>query len=113
MNTFSFHPKVAAGVTAANYTTPTPIQAQAIPLVMQGHDVVGLAHTGTGKTAAFVLPILHRLMQGGRRARPGPGHSPHPRTGRADPRGNRQAGEPDRAQERDYLWRRWFQSPGG
>ncbi len=67
LNTFSFHPKVAAGVTAANYTTPTPIQAQAIPLVMQGHDVVGLAHTGTGKTAAFVLPILHRLMQGGRK----------------------------------------------
>ena len=67
MDTFSFHPKVAAGVTAAGYTTPTPIQAQAIPLVMQGQDVVGLAHTGTGKTAAFVLPILHRLMQGGRK----------------------------------------------
>ena len=67
MDTFSFHHKVAAGVTAAGYTTPTPIQAKAIPLVMQGHDVVGLAHTGTGKTAAFVLPILHRLMQGGRK----------------------------------------------
>ena len=66
MNTFGFHHKVAAGVTAARYITPTPIQAQAIPLVMQGHDVVGLAHTGTGKTAAFVLPILHRLMPGGR-----------------------------------------------
>ena len=66
-NTFDFHPQVAAGVTAARYITPTPIQAQAIPLVMQGHDIVGLAHTGTGKTAAFVLPILHRLMQGGRR----------------------------------------------
>jgi ATP-dependent RNA helicase RhlE len=66
-NTFAFHPQVAAGVTAARYITPTPIQAQAIPLVMQGHDVVGLAHTGTGKTAAFVLPILHRLMQGARR----------------------------------------------
>ena len=66
-NTFDFHPQVAAGVTAAHYITPTPIQAQAIPLVMQGHDIVGLAHTGTGKTAAFVLPILHRLMQGGRR----------------------------------------------
>ncbi|MCX5889773.1 MAG: DEAD/DEAH box helicase [Deltaproteobacteria bacterium] len=66
-NTFDFHPHVAAGVTAARYITPTPIQAQAIPLVMQGHDVVGLAQTGTGKTAAFVLPILHRLMQGGRR----------------------------------------------
>ena len=66
LNTFGFHHKVAAGVTAARYITPTPIQAQAIPLVMQGHDVVGLAHTGTGKTAAFVLPILHRLMPGGR-----------------------------------------------
>ncbi len=66
-NTFDFHHKVAAGVTAAGYITPTPIQEQAIPLVMQGHDIVGLAHTGTGKTAAFVLPILHRLMQGGRK----------------------------------------------
>jgi ATP-dependent RNA helicase RhlE len=66
-NTFDLHPHVAAGVIAARYITPTPVQAQAIPLVMQGHDVVGLAHTGTGKTAAFVLPILHRLMQGGRR----------------------------------------------
>jgi ATP-dependent RNA helicase RhlE len=66
-DTFAFHPQVVAGVTAARYITPTPIQAQAIPLVMQGHDVVGLAHTGTGKTAAFVLPILHRLIPGGRR----------------------------------------------
>jgi ATP-dependent RNA helicase RhlE len=66
-NAFDLHPHIAAGVTAARYITPTPIQAEAIPLVMQGHDIVGLAHTGTGKTAAFVLPILHRLMQGGRR----------------------------------------------
>ncbi len=66
-NTFDFHPQVAAGVSAAGYLTPTPIQVKAIPLVMQGHDVVGLAHTGTGKTAAFVLPILQRLMQGKRR----------------------------------------------
>jgi ATP-dependent RNA helicase RhlE len=43
------------------YTTPTPIQAQAIPLVMAGRDVLGIAQTGTGKTAAFALPILHRL----------------------------------------------------
>ena len=64
---FNFHPKVAAGVKAAGYTTPTPIQAQAIPAVMEGRDVMGLAQTGTGKTAAFVLPILHRLMQGGER----------------------------------------------
>ncbi len=64
---FNFHPQVAAGVTAAGYLTPTPIQAKAIPLVMQGEDIVGLAQTGTGKTAAYVLPILNHLMQGGRR----------------------------------------------
>ena len=44
------------------YTTPTPIQAQAIPLVLSGVDVMGGAQTGTGKTAGFVLPMLHRLM---------------------------------------------------
>lgn len=64
---FSFHPKVMAGITAAGYTSPTPIQAQSIPRIMAGHDVMGLAQTGTGKTAAFALPILHRLMQGPRK----------------------------------------------
>jgi superfamily II DNA/RNA helicase len=66
-NTFSFHPQIAAGIEAAGYATPTPIQAQAIPTVMQGRDVMGLAQTGTGKTAVFVLPILQRLMHGQRR----------------------------------------------
>jgi ATP-dependent RNA helicase RhlE len=47
----------------SSYTTPTPIQAQAIPYVMQGQDLLGIAQTGTGKTAAFALPILHRLLQ--------------------------------------------------
>lgn len=64
--TFSLNPAVVTGVIEAGYVTPTPIQAQAIPPTMQGRDVMGLAQTGTGKTAAFVLPILHRLMQGGR-----------------------------------------------
>ncbi|MDD2500096.1 MAG: DEAD/DEAH box helicase [Geobacter sp.] len=64
---FSFHPKVVAGITAMGYTSPTPIQAQAIPKIMAGHDIMGLAQTGTGKTAAFALPILHRLMQGPRK----------------------------------------------
>jgi ATP-dependent RNA helicase RhlE len=45
-----------------DYTTPTPIQAQAIPYIMAGHDLLGIAQTGTGKTAAFALPILHRLL---------------------------------------------------
>jgi ATP-dependent RNA helicase RhlE len=66
-NAFNFHPQVAVGITAAGYVSPTPIQVQAIPPVLEGRDIVGLAQTGTGKTAAFVLPILHRLMQGGRR----------------------------------------------
>ena len=43
------------------YTTPTPIQALAIPTVLEGRDLLGIAQTGTGKTAAFALPILHRL----------------------------------------------------
>jgi ATP-dependent RNA helicase RhlE len=59
--TFNLHPSVMAGVRALGYTTPTPIQLQAIPPIMQGRDVIGLAQTGTGKTAAFALPILHRL----------------------------------------------------
>ena len=62
--TFNFHPSVAAGVAAAGYRIPTPIQARAIPKVFKGRDVMGLAQTGTGKTAAFVLPILNRLVEG-------------------------------------------------
>ncbi|WP_395673114.1 DEAD/DEAH box helicase, partial [Phenylobacterium sp.] len=50
------------------YTTPTPIQAQAIPGVMDGRDLLGIAQTGTGKTAAFALPIIHRLMENRRPA---------------------------------------------
>jgi ATP-dependent RNA helicase RhlE len=63
---WNFHPHVAAGIKASGYVTPTPIQEKAITPVLKGHDVMGLAQTGTGKTAAFVLPILHRLMQGPR-----------------------------------------------
>src|SRR6185503_8075989 len=48
---------------AEGYTTPTPIQMQALPIVQKGRDLVGLAQTGTGKTAAFALPILERLHQ--------------------------------------------------
>ena len=53
----------------AGYVTPTPIQEQAIPLILQGRDVMGLAQTGTGKTAAFTLPIVDRLIEGPRRTR--------------------------------------------
>src|SRR6202050_4759812 len=61
--------KVLAAVAAAGYTVPTPIQSQAIPHVLAGRDVLGIAQTGTGKTAAFTLPMLSRLEQGRARAR--------------------------------------------
>jgi ATP-dependent RNA helicase RhlE len=66
---FDFHPKIAAGIQTCGYTQPTPIQEQAIPHALIGGDVMGLAQTGTGKTAAFALPILERLL-GGRRGHP-------------------------------------------
>ncbi len=61
---FSLDPRISAGIKVAGYSIPTPIQGQAIPIVLEGRDVLGIAQTGTGKTAAFVLPILQRLTQG-------------------------------------------------
>jgi superfamily II DNA/RNA helicase len=61
--------KVQAAIEAAGYTTPTPIQIQAIPVAVTGRDVLGIAQTGTGKTAGFVLPMLARLESGRARAR--------------------------------------------
>jgi superfamily II DNA/RNA helicase len=59
---FGLHPDILKAIVATGYTVPTPIQAKAIPVVISGADVMGAAQTGTGKTAAFTLPILHRLM---------------------------------------------------
>jgi len=61
---FSLDSRILAGVKSVGFTEPTPIQEQAIPVVLQGKDVLGLAQTGTGKTAAFALPILQRLSRG-------------------------------------------------
>jgi ATP-dependent RNA helicase RhlE len=61
---FSLDPRIAAGIKDIGFETPTPIQEQAIPVVLAGQDVLGLAQTGTGKTAAFILPILQRLTKG-------------------------------------------------
>jgi ATP-dependent RNA helicase RhlE len=58
---FGLSPALNQGVQAMGYTDPTPIQLRAIPLLMEGKDVIGSAQTGTGKTAAFALPILHHL----------------------------------------------------
>ncbi len=52
---------IQRALTAKNYTTPTPIQARAIPELLNRRDILGIAQTGTGKTAAFALPILHQL----------------------------------------------------
>ena len=58
---FNLHPSLMDGLNAMSFKEPTPIQTQTIPLIMDGHDVLGCAQTGTGKTAAFLLPILHSL----------------------------------------------------
>jgi superfamily II DNA/RNA helicase len=62
-------PEVLKAVTDAGYETPTPIQAQAIPVALAGRDVLGIAQTGTGKTAAFTLPMIDRLAAGRSKAR--------------------------------------------
>jgi superfamily II DNA/RNA helicase len=72
MTTFAdlkLDPRVLQAVTDAGYTQPTPIQAQAIPHALEGRDVLGIAQTGTGKTASFVLPMITLLAQGRARAR--------------------------------------------
>ena len=68
-NNLGLSDKVLAAVEASGYTEPTPIQAEAIPQVMQRRDVLGIAQTGTGKTASFTLPMLSLLEKGRARAR--------------------------------------------
>lgn len=60
---FSLDARIVERVAARGYVTPTPIQDKAIPLVMSGQDVIGIAETGTGKTAAFLLPLMHKFMR--------------------------------------------------
>ena len=55
------HPALLNAVAREGYTTPTPIQQRAIPVVLEGHDLLAAAQTGTGKTAGFTLPMLHKL----------------------------------------------------
>jgi ATP-dependent RNA helicase RhlE len=74
-DTFGLKPTLTAALTRAGFTQPTPIQIQAIPLALAGHDILGLAQTGTGKTLAFGLPLIHQLL-----GAPG---KPAPRTARA------------------------------
>ena len=62
-------PEIMKAINDVGYTEPTPIQAEAIPEVIANHDVLGIAQTGTGKTASFTLPMIHRLMKGRAKAR--------------------------------------------
>lgn len=60
---FAVHELIKANIVAKGYTTPSPIQDQAIPVALNGQDIIGIANTGTGKTIAFAVPVLDRLMQ--------------------------------------------------
>ena len=66
-NDFGLAEPLLRALAEEDYHTPTPIQAQTIPLAMERRDIVGIAQTGTGKTAAFALPILHHLQANRRR----------------------------------------------
>ena len=68
-------PDLLKAIADQGYTTPTPIQAQAIPIVLSGQDLMGGAQTGTGKTAAFTLPLLQRILPF---ANPSPSPARHP-----------------------------------
>lgn len=59
---FNLHPSILANIAALGYEAPTPIQSQAIPVVIKGRDLLGIAKTGSGKTASFVLPILNQIL---------------------------------------------------
>jgi len=61
-NQFNLDSRLQAGIKRAGYNTPTSIQIRAIPAALDGRDLIGTAQTGTGETAAFVLPILHTLL---------------------------------------------------
>jgi ATP-dependent RNA helicase RhlE len=63
---FNLDSRLMVGIKKAGYDTATPIQEAAIPAALRGRDIIGTAQTGTGKTAAFILPILHRLLDGPR-----------------------------------------------
>nr|WP_272212201.1 DEAD/DEAH box helicase [Marinicella sp. W31]MDC2878113.1 DEAD/DEAH box helicase [Marinicella sp. W31] len=64
--------QIVSRIGSEGYETPTPIQEKAIPLVLAGRDVMGLAQTGTGKTAAFGLPLIDMLLQNGKNPIPRP-----------------------------------------
>src|SRR5581483_8990086 len=77
---FPVHPKLHEAVRAMGFTEPTPIQSQAIPPAMEGRDVLGSAQTGSGKTVAFGLPLLHKLLSAREAPAGAQGHQGQPRS---------------------------------
>ncbi|TNF30592.1 MAG: DEAD/DEAH box helicase [Deltaproteobacteria bacterium] len=67
---FKLLPEILRALEKKGYETPTPIQAQSIPILMEGHDLIGIAQTGTGKTASFLLPIIHLLARYKKKVKP-------------------------------------------
>lgn len=63
---FDVHPQLKENIVKRGYITPTPIQDQSIPVILDGRDVIGIANTGTGKTAAFLIPFIHKITQNNR-----------------------------------------------
>ncbi len=61
-NDFGLHDKILEGLSAMGFVKPTPVQQQAIPVILQNNDVIACAQTGTGKTAAYILPVIHKMM---------------------------------------------------
>ena len=59
---FNFRPELLEGIEASNYETATPVQEQVIPSILAGRDIIASAQTGTGKTAAFLLPLMNTLL---------------------------------------------------
>ena len=90
----SLSPSILAALQRVNYHTPTPIQAALIPEALAGRDVIGQAQTGTGKTAAFLLPFLNRWRESDEAGAAGPRACAHARTGRPGRGGSEQARSP-------------------
>ncbi len=63
-SSFPFHASLQEGIAASNYEDATPVQEQVIPIILDGKDLIASAQTGTGKTAAFLLPLIHNIVSG-------------------------------------------------
>ena len=89
-SSFDLHPTLLAGLESAGFTRCTPIQAMTLPIALTGRDVAGQAQTGTGKTLAFLVTVVNRLL-----TTPGAGRPQAGRPARADPGADPRAGDPD------------------